>query len=116
MKFVSVVLLVLLPVAASAAAASPEDTYIAARDQHVAKLTELDKPSDTPAGTPDERMQKAEEAARADLEQQLRKIIGRVAVKGFDGDGKLNIDSLTPGYEGFGKLDSLAFTSQDGKA
>jgi hypothetical protein len=113
MKSTLVALLISISLAASAAA--PEDAYVAARDAYTKTLEPLDKPNPNPAAASDDTFLKAQDAARADLETQLRAIIGPVSVKGFTGDGKINIESLIEGYEDYGKLDALAFASADGK-
>src|SRR3984893_12567675 len=48
--------------------------------------------------------------------EQLRRIIGDIAIRGFSSQGKTNFDTLSTGGVGFGQLDGLAFSSQDGKA
>jgi hypothetical protein len=113
MRSALVALLIAMPIAASAAA--PEDAYIAARDAYTKKLEPLDKPNPNPAAASDDAFLKAQDAARADLEQQLRAIVGPVAVKGFSGAGKINLESLISGYEDFGKLDGLTFAGPDDK-
>jgi hypothetical protein len=50
---------------------------------------------------------KAEDAARADLEEQLRAILGPLAYKGF-GPSKLNLDSL---YEATKQAQALLQTA-----
>jgi hypothetical protein len=93
------------PAAAQAPAA--EDRYIAARDAGIArfapdKMKTVGKPAE------------AEEAAiRADLEKQMRAIVGPVAQPGF-GPGKFNLETLF-GELGFGTLDGLVFSDNGGK-
>ncbi len=99
--------------AASAGAAptpsSPEDRYIASREQAIKKLKPIyDAGNVNDAGT------KAEEAARADLEAQMRALLGPLDYTGF-GPGKLNLDTLSEGDEGFGLLDGLRFDADTGK-
>ena len=101
MKFVLLALLCLVPFAASAA--SPEDDYIAARDKFIAQFT-LKEGAEI-----DEQTTRAEERARAELETQLRKIIGPSGVSGAPAQGKSNLDSLIKGEMGFGQLDALTF-------
>jgi len=55
-------------------------------------------------------------SARADLERQLRRIIGPSEIKGFAKEGELNLDSLSSGFMGFGLLDALAYVSPDEKS
>ena len=113
MRYALAALLIAMPLAASAA--SPEDAYVAARNAYTKKLEPLDKPNPNPAAASDDKFLKAQDAARADLEKQLRAIVGPVAVKGFTGAGKINLESLISGYEDFGKLDGLTFAGPDDK-
>jgi len=113
MKSTLAALLIAFPLAASAA--GPEDAYVAARDAYTKKLEPLDKPDPNPAHQSDDTFLKAQDAARADLEKQLRAIVGPVAVKGFTGAGKINLESLISGYEDFGKLDGLLFAGPHDK-
>jgi hypothetical protein len=52
---------------------------------------------------------------RADLEAQMRAILGPLSYAGF-GPGKLNLDTLSEGDEGFGMLDGLRFDATVGKS
>src|SRR5262249_34164591 len=45
----------------------------------------------------------------ADLEAQLRAIIGPTTLAGFPAEGTIHLDTLTPEDEGFGLLDGLAY-------
>src|SRR5262249_22680549 len=105
--------LIAMPLAASAA--SPEDAYVAARDAYTKTLQKLDTPNPNPAVASDDKFLKAQDAARADLEKQLRAIVGPVSVKGFTGAGKINLESLIEGYEDYGKLDGMVFAGPDDK-
>src|SRR4030081_2955390 len=98
-------LLLLTPLAA--VAASPEETYFAARDGYVAKFSAV--------GNFDEEEVEDHQRARDDLTRQLRSIVVPVAIKGFVLPGRTNLDSLSKGDEGFGLLDGLLFSSQDDK-
>lgn len=95
-------------VAPRAAAATPEDEYIAARDAAIAALKAA------PAGDIDEATRKREEAARDDLTGRLKAIIGPMTVKGLDGPARLNLETLFEGDQGFGTLDGLVFGAVDG--
>ena len=94
-------LLCLIPLAASAA--SSEEDYIASRDKYIAQFKLKDNEPIT------DEISKAEEQARAALEQQMQVIIGASGVKGAPALGKLNLDSLISGDMGFGLLDGLVF-------
>lgn len=104
MKQIFAVLLTMLSVTAHAA--SPEETYLAARDAFIAKFNPAKEPSPI-----SDAMAKEEEQARADLTRQLRSIIGPLNVKGYAGDGEYAIDSLFKGDIGFGTLDGLSFSA-----
>jgi hypothetical protein len=96
---------------AAAAPLSPslEDRYIAARDQAIQKFSK-----EYDAGKFDDAAQKAEDAARADLQAQLSAILGEPAYPGF-GPAALNVETLSKGDEGFGMLDGLQFDANVGK-
>lgn len=99
----------LLCAAGVAQAASPLETYLAARDRYDAAIN---READS-AGV--DRIAEKERRARADLEGQLRRLIGPVALKGFPADGTINLETLLK-EQGYGKLDGLAYTARDGKA
>jgi hypothetical protein len=98
----------LVNVGAAPTTSSPEDRYVASRDAAIKTLKPL-----YDAGKMDEAATKIEDAARADLEAQLRAILGPLDYAGF-GPGKLNLDSLYEGDEGFGTLDGLLFDADVG--
>jgi hypothetical protein len=102
MKAILLALLLIAPI--SARAASPEDSYIAARDKYIAKLKS--------SGEIDEKTAKQEEA-RADLQGKLRAILGRVSIDGVPAEGKLSLESLIEGDIGFGALDGLIHQAGD---
>jgi hypothetical protein len=98
-------LLIALLFATAAHAASPEEAYLAARDKYIAQL----KPKE--GAEIDDKTTKAERRARADLEKQLRRIIAPPqGLQGKAREGKLNLESLIEGDQGFGQLDALNFT------
>jgi hypothetical protein len=100
---------VLIMVAAAAGAdASPLQDYVAARDAYLATFKDSDIIGDERAG-------KAHEAARRDLETRLRGIIGASRIEGVSTEGKINLESLSPGFIGFGLLDGLVYRSADEK-
>ena len=104
MKFVLTVLWIL--VTSIAAASSPEESYLAARDGYIKALRHSDTDADL----------ERHNAALADLETQLRAIIGPIAIEGFASDGKIHLDGLIAGDEGFGLIDGLVFAGADDKA
>jgi hypothetical protein len=108
MKYRLIALILLVPLAAQAA--SPEESYFAARDGYIQKF----KSAGT-SGKIDDRTLNDEKRARGDLEQQLRRIVGPFNPQGFSGLGKSNLASLFEGDEDFGLLDGLVFSSKNGK-
>lgn len=103
MKYAFAIALTLL--SATAHAASPEETYLAARDAAIAKLN---PPGDPVA--PTDAASKEEERVRSELGKQLRSVIGPLNVKGFSGEGAYNVGSLFKGDLETGTLDGLSFT------
>jgi hypothetical protein len=102
-------LLILLAAAqVDAPAASPVQEYLAARDAYLAKFKDSDIIGDERAG-------KAHEAARRDLETRLRGIVGASRIEGVSAEGKINLETLSPGFIGFGLLDGLVYRSADEK-
>ena len=83
-----------------------EDGYVAAREAAIKKLKPL---YDGGKG----EVTAADDTARSDLEAQMRTILGPLAFPGY-GPGKLNLDSLYSGDEGFGMLDGLRFDADIG--
>ena len=105
--------LCLIAAISNASAAPPaktaEDRYISARDAAIEKISAI-----YDAGNRDDAARKAEDAASADLEAQMRAILNEPAREGF-GPAKLNIDTFSKGDEGFGTLDGLRFDAMLGK-
>src|SRR5215203_1477058 len=92
MKILWIGWLVLLSAAvpAAAQAASLEQSYLAARDDHIRRLAIADKP-----GADADRLLKLQEAAVADLEEKLKRIVGpsALSVPGIPAAPKLNNDT-----------------------
>jgi hypothetical protein len=103
MKHALAIVLTLLSFAAFAA--TPEESYIAARDAFIAKFN---PPGDPVA--PSDATSKEEERARAELLKQMRSLIGPLNVKGFSGESAYNVGSLFKGDIESGILDGLVFT------
>jgi hypothetical protein len=114
----------------SAMAAMPEQSYIAARDAAIAKIKAMDtaKPDTAKPDTakPDTAkpassnsdftiIDAAAEKARKELEVRLRAIVGPVVIKGLEGDGAINLDTLIEGDEDFGLLDGMVYGAVDAK-
>jgi hypothetical protein len=101
-------MLVLLAAVADAQAASPTQDYLAARDAYLTQFK-----GSAPGG--DEPITAAHDRALGDLEGRLRGIIGPTPIKGFPGEGKINLDSLAEGDASVGLLDGLVYSAPDGK-
>jgi hypothetical protein len=108
-----------------ATAATPEQAYIAARDAAIAKIKAMDK-ANTDAAKQDPAKPAAadngdsaigdfDKKASAGLERQLRAIVGPVAIKGLEGEGAINLDTLSEGDEDFGLLDGMVYGPVDAK-
>lgn len=110
MRFLWIVLLILS--SSVAGAASPEQSYLAARDAQIRKITAADK-----AKMNAERFSKLQDSAVADLEKQLKTVVGPSAlnVPGLTATPKINNDTLLRSDQGFGMLDGLVYASEDYK-
>jgi hypothetical protein len=97
-------------VAVTANAATPEQDYLASRDKYIAKFT----PLRTDKGFTDD-VSDEHKRALADLEKMLRRVIGPVALKGFSAESSINLDGLVTGDEGFGLLDALVYPASEGE-
>jgi hypothetical protein len=76
----SILIGAMILVAAAAAAASLEQSYLDSRDRYIERF----RPTEINVDVPDEVRQQ-EERARSDLESQLRRIITASAIKGSRG-------------------------------
>jgi hypothetical protein len=101
-------LLPLILCSAAAFGASPEDSYLDARDRYVAQIANLEKSKASQDAIDAQQMK-----ALADLEKRLRAIIGPVSVKGFPAAGKISLEALSKHELGFGQLDGLMFSTDD---
>ncbi|ALM82091.1 hypothetical protein [Bordetella sp. N] len=88
-------------------AASAED-YLKEKQQAVSDIGKA------LAAGPVERADKLDQQALLKLQETLRTLIGPVQLKGFAGDGKISLETLEKGEEGWGGLDGLAYTSTSG--
>jgi hypothetical protein len=88
----------------AAFAATPEETYVVARDAFIAKFN---PPGDPVA--PSEATSKEEERARAELLKQMRSLIGPLNVRGFSSESAYNVGTLFKGDLETGILDGLVF-------
>jgi hypothetical protein len=101
MKALVLAALLLSPI--GAAAVSPEDAYLAARDRYIASF------KTTASAEDEEAVVARHDKAIRDLEQQLKPIVGPFSASDFPADGKLNLVSLFPDDIGFGMLDGLVY-------
>ncbi len=106
MKHALIALIALVALPLGARAAPPEADYLAARDGYIKRFDH--SPSD-------DATFKAHLAALMDLQAKLRPIIGPVRIKDLVDNGKINLDTLDSGDEGFGMLDGLVYMSHDEK-
>jgi hypothetical protein len=84
-------------------AASPEEKYFEARDNFIRELEKASGPIDV--------LDEKDRHALAELEKQLKPIVGAVNVEGFPKEGKINLETLQNGDLGFGQIDGLRFTA-----
>ena len=101
MKALVLAALLLAPI--GAAAVSPEDAYLAARDRYIASFKA------TPSARDEKAVFARHDKAIRDLEQQLKPVVGPFSAPGFPAEGKLNLVSLFPDDLGFGMLDGLVY-------
>jgi len=100
----------------SISAGTPEEAYIEARDAAIAKIkAAVVAETRLPTAAYGDRILTTEKQARADLEQQMRTIIGPVSIDGLDRTGALNLDTLIEGDQGFGALDGMIYGPVDAK-
>jgi hypothetical protein len=105
----TVVLAALLLAPTVALAASLEEAYLATRDRYIAAFKK-------PAKNETALLAQHEKALK-DLGQQLKAIVGPFSAPGFAAEGKINLDSLMAGDEGFGMLDGLVYgETESGKS
>jgi hypothetical protein len=86
----------------AAGAASPADTYLAARDRMVANFSE-------PGATG-----KDQSSALSYLERLLRQAVPSWQAPGLSAKGEINLDTLDSGDEGQGRLDGMRYVSSTG--
>ena len=102
----------------SASGASPEDAYIATRDTAIAKI-KADEAAENQGPTGSTAQQRidgrGQSGARRASRQHVLAIVGPVVIKGMPRDGKINLDTLNEGDEGFGMLDGMVYGGLDDK-
>jgi hypothetical protein len=84
-------------------AASPEEKYFEARDNFIREFEKASGPIDV--------LDEKDRHALAELEKQLKPIIGPVNVEGFPKQGKINLLTLENDY-GFGQVDGFRFSAK----
>ena len=100
----------------TAAAATPEETYWAARDAAIATVkAATDAEPKNPTGGDDDKVIALDNRELAGLEKRLRAIVGPVAIKGLDGKSAINLDTLNDGDEDFDLLDGMVYGGPDAK-
>jgi hypothetical protein len=85
-------------------AASPEEKYFEARDNFIREFEKASGPIDV--------LDEKDRHALAELEKQLKSIVGPVNVEGFPKEGKINLETLQKGDLGFGQVDGLRFSAE----
>jgi hypothetical protein len=96
--FISIISL-LLSITGQSGAASPQDKYIATRDEFIRQFSTASSPEAN------------SEKALSKLEKQLQLIIGPVDVAHFPKRGKINLETLDRNDPGFFQVDGLRFDS-----
>src|SRR5438093_12311634 len=86
-------------------AASLEEKYFETRDNFIRQSEKSIDPDWMTA-------MKKDEHALAELEKQLKAIVGPVNVEGFPKEGKINLETLQNGDLGFGQVDGLRFSAK----
>ena len=112
-----ILLALLTIIAVTRAAATPaEDAYIAARDAAIAKAKAAeDAEPKNPTQSDDDKLLALNTQELANLEKQMRAIVGPVTINGLDGKSAINLDTLFRDDEDFGILDGMAFGGVDAK-
>src|SRR6476620_5426455 len=92
-----------LPAPMTLVAASLEEKYFETRDNFIRQFEKASVPIDV--------LDEKDRHALAELEKQLKPIIGPVNVEGFPKEGKINLLTLENDY-GFGQVDGLSFSAK----
>src|SRR5437867_1943553 len=94
-------------------AASLEEKYFETRDNFIRQFEKSIAPDWMTAMKKDEHaLDEQDKRALAELEKQLKAIVGPVNVEGFPKQGKINLETLQNGDLGFGQVDGLRFSSK----
>ena len=92
-------------------AASLEEKYFETRDNFIREFEKASTPLDSLAEQDAHALDEKDEHALAELEKQLKAIVGPVNVEGFPKKGKINLLTLQKDY-GFGQVDGLRFSAK----
>src|SRR6476620_12185966 len=92
-------------------AASPEEKYFETRDNFIREFEKTSTPLDSLAEQDQDALNEKDRHALAELEKQLKAIVGPVNVEGFPKEGKINLLTLENDY-GFGQVDGLSFSAK----
>ena len=68
-----------------------------------------------PTGDDDDKVIALDNQELAGLENQMRAIVGPLAIKGLDGKSAIDLDTLSDGDEDFGLLDGMVYGRVDAK-
>src|SRR5207249_5492071 len=93
-------------------AASAEEKYFETRDNFIREFEKASTPLDSLAEQDAHALDEKDEHALAELEKQLKAIVGPVNVEGFPKEGKINLETLQNGDLGFGQVDGLRFSAK----
>jgi hypothetical protein len=93
-------------------AASPEEKYFETRDDFIQQFEKASTPLDSLAEQEQHALDEKDRHALAELEKQLKAIVGPVNVEGFPKEGKINLETLQKGDLGFGQVDGLRFSAE----
>src|SRR6478736_760242 len=93
-----------LPTPMTLVAAFLEEKYFETRDNFIREFEKASGPIDV--------LDEKDRHALAELEKQLKAIVGPVNVEGFPKQGKMNLETLQKGDLGFGQVDGLQFSAR----
>ena len=96
-------------VAALAVPATPEEEYVKARDGAIARIGQLEARK-----SPDTEVRQEETSALSGLEKRLREIVGNLAARGYQVEGRITLETFSEDGLCFGLLDGLRFSRAGG--
>lgn len=92
-------------------AVSLEEKYFETRDNFIREFEKASTPLESLAEQEQHALDQKDRHALAELEKQLKAIVGPVNVEGFPKEGKINLETLQKGDLGFGQVDGLRFSA-----